>query len=175
MPTPRTDDLATMLMQIAHAVDMVNHLPDPDAWTDDQLDAFPVEGNELRLLRHAARESWAINARLLSQFFLGDKHGLDARSYLPSWTGRESAVLETWKSVSSEHVAHFSPRRVMDPVRQLPAVERRQVLDAINREANRFACKLDEVEMNDWGAKMRRYLAGLRLDGAGPDPQRSVR
>lgn len=159
-----------MLMQVAHAIDMVNHLPDPDRWTTDELDGFPGDENELRLLQHAARESWAINARLLSQFFLGDKHGLHAKDYLPPWQGHESAVLKTWRSVSNEHVAHFSPRRALDPVRPLLADERRQVVVAVNREANRFATALDQVGDRDWGWTMKSYLAGLGLLVGGAPP-----
>jgi hypothetical protein len=170
MPPPSDADLTTMLMQVAHAIDMVNHLPDPDRWTADQLDSFVAEGNELRLLQHAARESWAMNARLLSQFFVGDKHGLDAKDYLQSWRVDESAVLGTWRSVSSEHVAHLSPRRALDPVRPLSADERRQVVDAVNREANRFATALDDAEDRDWGRTMRSYLAGLGLLAGGAPP-----
>jgi hypothetical protein len=170
MPPPSDADLTTMLMQVAHAIDMVNHLPDPGRWTADQLDSFVVDGNELRLLQHAARESWAMNARLLSQFFLGDKHGLDAKDYLPSWQVDESAVLGTWRSVSSEHVAHLSPRRALDPVRPLSADERRQVVDAVNREANRFATALDHAGDRDWAWTMRGYLAGLGLLVGGAPP-----
>jgi hypothetical protein len=32
-----------MLMQIAHVIDMINHLPDPDGWTVDQFDSPSVE------------------------------------------------------------------------------------------------------------------------------------
>lgn len=158
-----------MLRQVAHAIDMVNHLPDPDRWTAGPLDSFLAGENELRLLQHAARESWAMNARLLSQFFLGDKHGLDAKNYLPSWQVDESA-LGTWRSVSSEHVAHLSPRRALDPVRPISADERRQVVDAVNREANRFATLLDHAGDRDWAWTMRGYLAGLGLLVGGAPP-----
>ena len=54
MATLSPDDLAEMLMQVAHAIDMINHLPDPGSWTDEQLDEFPISVDELRLLKHAA-------------------------------------------------------------------------------------------------------------------------
>lgn len=82
----------------------------------------------------------------------------------------ESAVLGTWRSVSSEHVAHLSPRRALDPVRPLAADARRQVVDAVNREANRFATALDGAEDRDWGRTMRSYLAGLGLLVGGAPP-----
>lgn len=111
MARPSSDDLSSLVMQVAHAFDMVNHLPDPDGWNADPFADNSIDSNQLRLLTHAARESWAINARLLSQFFLGDKHGIDATDYLPDWAGHEAPVLGAWRSVASEHVAHLSPRR----------------------------------------------------------------
>jgi len=55
MATLSPDDLAEMLMQVAHAIDMINHLPDPGSWTDEQLDKFLISVDELRLLKHAAK------------------------------------------------------------------------------------------------------------------------
>jgi hypothetical protein len=151
-----------MLMQIAHAIDMVNHLPDPRDWPTDHT-AFAVSENELRLLRHAARESWSINARLLSQFFLGDRNGIGARDYLPGWKPQERDVLGPWMSTASEHVAHFSPSRALDPVRELSADERTQVTGAINREARRFAHELTGLGDQLWAQKMSGYLVDFGL------------
>lgn len=164
MATTEPEDLAEMLMQIAHAIDMVNHLPDPASWTDEQLASFPITGNELRLLRHGANESWAINARLLAQFFLGDRHGLDARSFLDSWKGAAKDELGEWRSTASEHVTHFSPRRLFDPVRAITPDERHTVAAAINAEADRFCNELLATsETSDLGLRMAEFLAGLGL------------
>ncbi len=87
----------------------------------------------------------------LSQFFPG-RQARTRRSCLPAVPRvDESAVLGTWRSVSSEHVAHLSPRRALDAVRPLSADERRQVVDAVNREASRFAIALDDAEDLDKG------------------------
>ena len=162
MATTEPEDLAEMLMQVAHAIDMVNHLPDPASWTDEQLASFPITGNELRLLRHGANESWAINARLLAQFFLGDRHGLDARNFLDSWTGEAEDELGGWRSTASEHVAHFSPRRLLDPVRAITPDERHKVASAINAEAGRFCNELlATTATSDLSRRMAEFLAGL--------------
>jgi hypothetical protein len=164
MATTSPKDLAEMLMQIAHAIDMVNHLPDTASWTDEQLASFPITDNELRLLKHAASESWAMNARLLAQFFLGDRHGLDARSFLDSWTGAAKDELGGWRSTASEHVAHFSPRRLLDPVRTITPDERHKVAAAINAEAGRFCAELlATTETSVLGVRMAEFLAGLGL------------
>ncbi|HMS13663.1 MAG TPA: hypothetical protein PKD80_11215 [Microthrixaceae bacterium] len=163
MATLSPDDLAEMLMQVAHAIDMINHLPDPGSWTDEQLDKFPISVDELRLLKHAANESWAINARLLAQFFLGDKHGLDAKTFLESWQSSGSDLAE-WRTTASEHLAHFSPRRLSDPVRTLTPGERLDVALAVNAEANRFARELEtNVGTEDLGRAMAGYLADVGL------------
>ncbi|MBX7068871.1 MAG: hypothetical protein K1X38_05765 [Microthrixaceae bacterium] len=164
MATTRPQDLVEMLMQIAHAIDMVNHLPDPASWTDEQLASFPIADNELRLLKHGANESCAINARLLAQFFLGDRHGLDARSFLDSWTGEAEDELGGWRSTASEHVAHFSPRRLSDPARAITPDERRKVAAAINAESNRFCNELlATTETSDLGVRLAEFLVGLGL------------
>lgn len=67
MPTTSPEDLAEIRTQIAHAVDMVNHLPDPASCMDKPLAFFPITDHELRLLNNGANQSWAINARLLAQ------------------------------------------------------------------------------------------------------------
>lgn len=172
MARPSSDDLSSLVMQVAHAFDMVNHLPDPDGWNADPFADNSIDSNQLRLLTHAARESWAINARLLSQFFLGDKHGIDATDYLPDWAGHEAPVLGAWRSVASEHVAHLSPRRARDPVRALHTGERQQVKDAINREAFRFASELNRADAHGWGRAMTDFLAGLHLDDSTSDAVR---
>ena len=157
------DDLAEMLMQVAHAIDMINHLPDPAGWADEQLEALPIAGDELRLLKHAARESWAINARLLAQFFLGDKHGVDAKNFLEFWQSSAGDLAE-WRTTASEHLAHLSPRRLSDPVRTLTSGERLDIAQAVNAEANRFARELaTNVGTEHLGRAMADYLAGLGL------------
>lgn len=153
-----------MLMQIAHAIDMVSHLPDPGSWTNEQLASFPISDTERRLLKHAANESWAINARLLAQFFLGDRHGLDARNFLDSWAGEREGELGAWRSTASEHVAHFSTRRLLDPVRAITPDDRHKVVAAINAEASSFCNELlATTETSDLGRRMAEFLAGLGL------------
>lgn len=142
---------------------MLNNLP--ILGNDDTVG--DLTGNDLRLLRHAARESWAINARLLSQFILGDNKGEDARSYLPNWQSHDP-VLKAWKSAASEHVAHLSRRRAQSPVREVSAEERRQVTAAVNEELLRFTGDLRTNGFGDWADTLAGLLAGIGVEPHGP-------
>ena len=156
---PSHATLTVLLTQVAHAADMLNNLPIL-AIGDTVSD---LTKDELRLLRHAERESWAINARLLSQFVLGDKNGEDARSYVPNWRS-DNPVLKKWKSVASEHVAHLSPRRALSPVREVTADERHDVVTAINRELLRFTCELRTGGLPDFADTLAELLAGIGVN-----------
>jgi hypothetical protein len=160
VPPASAADLTVLLTQVAHAADMLNNLP--VLGNDDTVD--DLTDDELRLLRHAARESWAINARLLSQFILGDSKGEDARSYMPNWRSHDP-VLKEWRSVASEHVAHLSPRRAQSPVREVSAEERRRVTTALNRELLRFTGDMRTSGFRDWADTLAELLAGI---GVGP-------
>ena len=141
---------------------MLNHLP--ILGNDDTVG--DLTDDDLRLLRHAARESWAINARLLSQFILGDSKGEDARSYLPNWRS-DDLVLKEWRSVASEHVAHLSPRRAQSPVREVSGEERRQVTAALNGELLRFSGDLRTSGFGDWADTLAELLAGIGVEPGG--------
>lgn len=161
-----SDDLDELLMQLAHALDMVNNLPAGSDLVDGYRAALGVDRNELRLIGHAVRESWASNVRLLGWFFALDKttKAVDARSYLgDGWTRTTDSVLLRWLGIASEHVAHVGEARVREPLLVVTAPDRRQLIDSVNSEANRFLRGLQRLPSRRWANTWTGYLDGLGL------------
>lgn len=146
-------------MQVGHALNLVCELPE---W----LERAPLAKH----LRHAAAESFAMNCRVLAEFFwntAGYRSDIRAETYCGTgWSpGGEPTNLKT---PGDKHVAHMTAARVDDPLVDSTSDGRAKIRDELLNAADGFAQAIQDQECE---TTMTGYVKHARtLAGWPPSP-----
>ncbi len=154
-PTP--EQLKAYLMQVGHALNLVCELPE---W----IDRAPLPKH----LRHAAAESFAMNCRVLGEFFRSTGRRPDVRaSDYCDWTWNRANQPEGMGLLGDKHVAHMTAVRVTDPLVHQTYGERSDLRDALIGTARAFA---EAIHDADASAVMVRYVGHAESLASWPPP-----